>query len=64
MFSAWTGATEQVSFLVVILGATIVSIPLVFGIIRSARMLGLVLAMRALPGAGRRKADFAAAPRR
>jgi len=36
----------------------------VFGIIRSARMLGLVLAMRALPGAGRRRADFAAAPRR
>jgi CPA2 family monovalent cation:H+ antiporter-2 len=64
MFSAWTGATEQVSFLVVMLGAAIISVPLIFGIIRSARMLGLVLAMRALPGAGRRKADFAAAPRR
>lgn len=64
MFSEWTGVSPQTSFLVVMLGAAVVSIPLVLGIIRSARMLGLVLAMRALPGAGRRKADFAAAPRR
>lgn len=64
MFSGWTGASPQTSFLVVMLGAAIVSVPLVLGIIRSARMLGLVLAMRALPSAGRRRADFAAAPRR
>ncbi len=64
MFTTWTGASERVSFLVVVLGAAIISIPLILGITRSARMLGLVLAMRALPSAGRRKADFAAAPRR
>jgi CPA2 family monovalent cation:H+ antiporter-2 len=32
--------------------------------VRSARMLGFILAVRALPMAGRRRADFAAAPRR
>jgi CPA2 family monovalent cation:H+ antiporter-2 len=64
MFSGWTGASPTMSFVVVMLVAAIVSLPLVLGIIRSARLLGLVLAMRALPGAGRRKTDFAAAPRR
>ncbi len=64
MFSGWTGASAEMSLIVVMIGAAIVAAPLVFGIVRSARMLGLVLAMRALPSAGRRKADFAAAPRR
>jgi CPA2 family monovalent cation:H+ antiporter-2 len=64
MFSGWTGASQAMSLVVVMIGAAIISFPLVLGIIRSARMLGLVLAMRALPSAGRRKADFAAAPRR
>ena len=64
MFSRWTGASPRMSFLVVMLGAGVVAIPLILGIIRSVRMLGLVLAMRALPTAGRRRADFAAAPRR
>lgn len=64
MFSNWTGATQRTSLLVVVLGAAVVAVPLLLGMIRSARMLGFVLAMRALPSAGRRKADFAAAPRR
>lgn len=64
MFSGWTGASPGESLTVVLVGAAIVAIPLLFGMIRSARMLGFVLAMRALPTAGRRKADFAAAPRR
>jgi ribonuclease Z len=64
MFSNWTGATARTSLIVVMVGAAIVAIPLLFGMIRSARMLGFVLAMRALPTAGRRKADFAVAPRR
>ena len=46
------------------LGAVIIGTPLLFGMVRSARMLGFVLAQRALPHAGRRKADFADAPRR
>ncbi len=64
MFSAWTGASPGTSLIVVLAGAAVVATPLLFGMVRSARMLGFVLAMRALPGAGRRKADFAAAPRR
>ena len=64
MFSKWTGLSPTVSLLVVLIGAAAIAAPLVWGIVRSARMLGFVLAMRALPAAGRRKADFAAAPRR
>ncbi|MGK2962542.1 MAG: cation:proton antiporter, partial [Gemmatimonadaceae bacterium] len=64
MFSNWTGASPSTSLFVVLIGAAAGAAPLVWGIVRSARMLGFVLAMRALPTAGRRKADFAAAPRR
>ncbi len=64
MFSDWTGASPSTSLFVVLIGAAAVAAPLAWGIVRSARMLGFVLAMRALPTAGKRKADFAAAPRR
>lgn len=64
MFSRWTGASASQSLLLVIAGAAVLAVPLIFGLVQSARMLGFVLAMRALPTAGRRKADFAAAPRR
>lgn len=64
MFSNWTGASPRTSLIVVLAGAVVVAIPLLFGMVRSARMLGFVLAVRALPMAGRRKADFADAPRR
>jgi len=64
MFSRWTGASPRVSLFVVLAGAAIVATPLLIGMVRSARMLGFVLAVRALPMAGRRRADFAAAPRR
>jgi CPA2 family monovalent cation:H+ antiporter-2 len=64
MFSKWTGASAGTSLIVVLVGALIIATPLLFGMVRSARMLGFVLATRALPTAGRRKADFAAAPRR
>ena len=64
MFSRWTGASPSQSLLLVIAGAAVLAVPLIFGLVQSARMLGFVLAMRALPTAGRRKADFAAAPRR
>lgn len=64
MFSAWTGASARTSLIVVLLGALVIATPLLFGIVRSARMLGFILAVRALPNAGRRKADFADAPRR
>jgi CPA2 family monovalent cation:H+ antiporter-2 len=64
MFTNATGASPQTSLFVVLIGAAMFAAPLVWGIVRSARMLGFVLAMRALPTAGRRKVDFAAAPRR
>ena len=64
MFSRWTGASATTSIFVVLAGAVIIATPLLFGLTRSARMLGFVLAVRALPSAGRRKTDFAAAPRR
>ena len=64
MFSKWTGASATTSMVLVIIGAAAIATPLMLGMVRSARMLGFVLAMRALPNAGRRKVDFAAAPRR
>ena len=64
MLSDYTGVSARTSLIVVLVGAVIFVTPLLFGIVRSARMLGFVLATRALPTAGRRKADFAAAPRR
>jgi CPA2 family monovalent cation:H+ antiporter-2 len=64
LFSKWTGASPGTSLIVVVIGAVAIGTPLLFGMVRSARMLGFVLAQRALPNAGRRKADFAAAPRR
>jgi CPA2 family monovalent cation:H+ antiporter-2 len=64
MFSHWTGASARMSLIVVLLGAMVIATPLIFGIVRSARMLGFILAVRALPRAGRRKTDFAEAPRR
>ena len=64
MFSKWTGVSQSTATFVVLIGAAAVAAPLLWGVVRSARMLGFVLAMQALPAAGRRKADFAAAPRR
>ncbi len=64
LLSRWTGISERVAELVVLLVAVGVAIPMVVGIVRSARMLGFILAVRALPDAGRRAVDFAAAPRR
>lgn len=64
LFGRWTGVSERVAELVVLGLAIAIAIPMVIGIVRSARMLGFILAVRALPGAGRRAVDFAAAPRR
>ncbi len=64
MLTEWLGISEILAFAVVIAGAVIVAIPLLIGIFRSARRLGFILAVRALPHAGRRAVDFAGAPRR
>jgi CPA2 family monovalent cation:H+ antiporter-2 len=64
LFSKYLGISEDFGLIAVIIGALIISTPLVIGIFRSARRLGFILAVRALPRAGRRTVDFAAAPRR
>src|SRR5215210_3988362 len=54
LFSKYLGISEDFGLVAVITGALIVSTPLVVGIFRSARRLGFMLAVRALPRAGRR----------
>jgi CPA2 family monovalent cation:H+ antiporter-2 len=49
---------------IVLTGAVVVGIPLLYGMIRSARFLGLNLALRALPAPPEGKVDLALAPRR
>ena len=60
----WTGAPDGVARLIVIAGAVVVGIPLIIGLLRGARLLGLELAMKAMPEASAGKVDMAAAPRR
>ena len=64
LLARWTGVSERIAELVVLAVAVAIAIPMLIGIVRSARMLGFILAVRALPGGGRRAVDFAAAPRR
>ncbi|MFN9202380.1 MAG: cation:proton antiporter [Gemmatimonas sp.] len=61
---ALTGLAESVAAVAVIAGAVAIGIPLVVGIIRVSRALGLLLATRALPRGDERRLDYAAAPRR
>jgi CPA2 family monovalent cation:H+ antiporter-2 len=63
-FGELLGVSELAALAVVIAAAMALAIPLMIGIYRSARRLGFMLAVRALPSAGRRAVDFAAAPRR
>jgi CPA2 family monovalent cation:H+ antiporter-2 len=63
-FSNRVGASEELVRAVVLVAAAALAAPLVFGIFRIAGSLGLALADRALPNAGRGKADLADAPRR
>ena len=60
----WLGVSELAALAVLVAAAMGLAIPLMIGIYRSARRLGFILAVRALPSAGRRAVDFAAAPRR
>jgi CPA2 family monovalent cation:H+ antiporter-2 len=60
----WLGVSHFVALTVVVIAALGLALPLIIGIYRTARRLGFLLAVRALPRAGRRAVDFAAAPRR
>jgi CPA2 family monovalent cation:H+ antiporter-2 len=64
LLGQWLVVSEAIALTVVIAVAVAISAPLIVGIYRSARRLGFILAVRALPSAGRRAVDFAAAPRR
>jgi CPA2 family monovalent cation:H+ antiporter-2 len=64
LLGKYFGVSEMVGLFLVTFGALIIATPLMLGIFRSARRLGFILAVRALPRAGRRVVDFAAAPRR
>ncbi|MBX6362633.1 MAG: cation:proton antiporter [Gemmatimonadetes bacterium] len=63
VLSAWTGLAPSAARLLVEAGALLIAAPLVFGIVRNARVLAVLLAVSALPHATR-GVDLAAAPRR
>lgn len=58
------GLSKSVASVLVILAAVTIAMPLLVGIFRITRGLGLSLAQTALPTAAQGKADLAAAPRR
>ena len=58
----WLGVRASLAPTVVALGALLLAAPLLIGVARTSRQLGLALATRALP-ATRDRVDFAAAPR-
>ena len=64
LLSEWTGITERAARAIVMTAAAVVGLPLLIGLTRTARRLGLELAHKALPAASTGKADFAASPRR
>jgi len=64
LLEPWLGVSHVVATAAVTIAAIALALPLLVGIYRSARRLGFILAVRALPTAGRRAVDFAAAPRR
>ena len=55
--------SEPIAKAIVLAGAAAVAVPLAIGLLRSARRLGLTLALRALPGSENGSVDMAAAPR-
>lgn len=61
---AHLGATPRLARVIVIAVALILALPLLAGVVRVARRLGLAIAEAALPAAGEGKLDLAAAPRR
>jgi CPA2 family monovalent cation:H+ antiporter-2 len=58
------GFTPTTARIVILTGAAFVAVPLMIGLIRTSRALGLALATLALPAVAEGKLDIAAAPRR
>ncbi len=63
LLAAWLGTTVDTARLVVLVGAGAVLVPLSIGLVRTARQLGLAVALPALPTPDT-GVDLAAAPRR
>lgn len=61
---SWAALRAPVAHVVVIAGWLILGVPLLLGLLRTVRMLGLELAMRAMPAVSEGAVDIAAAPRR
>jgi CPA2 family monovalent cation:H+ antiporter-2 len=63
LFGRWASAPRQTAIILVVVAALVVAIPLVLGVVRSARRLAFILAVRAVPRPEGARVDFAAAPR-
>lgn len=61
--SGRTGFSDESASVAVIGAAALLSLPLLFGLVRTTRRLGLSLAVRALPASEGARVDFAQAPR-
>ena len=57
------GLSEVIARSLVVAAAAVLGVPLVIGLVRTARRLGLELALKALPASENGKVDFAASPR-
>ena len=64
LLSAATGLSTPAATSIVLTAAAVLGIPLLIGLIRTARRLALDLSLKAFPPATRGKVDFAGAPRR
>ncbi|HEX5438831.1 MAG TPA: cation:proton antiporter [Gemmatimonadaceae bacterium] len=64
LLSAATTLSPSLVRLALITGAVVIAIPLILGFIRSAGVIGQMLALRVMPAAGDGAMDQAAAPRR
>jgi monovalent cation:H+ antiporter-2, CPA2 family len=64
LLGKWTALAEPTARAIVLTVAAVVGLPLLIGLTRTARRLGLELAHKSLPEAVKGKVDFAAAPRR
>ena len=63
LLTEWTGLPNRPARVLILAGGVVLALPLLVGLIRSARRLGLVLAVRALPPVQPGKVDLARAPR-
>ena len=64
LLAGWTAIPSSLARILTIAGFALLSLPIIIGLMRTARLLGVELALKALPAAESGRVDFAAAPRR